>query len=138
MAYCIAVNIALKYCTVQADDTMALVSFPDGTSVGAVPHDTHDYHIVSHRLGYEDDILAYCREHEFAHAFLEERLYDRPSQVLWNLAHGLAVDDRAHAYEELAAQTFQRWLRSNERPITAGVDWIQLKREAIALLDERN
>lgn len=117
---------------------MALVSFHDGTSVGAVPQATTDYHVISHRLGYEDDILAYCREHEFAHAFLEEKLHDRPSQVLWSLAHGLSVDDKTHVYEEIAAQTFQKWLRSAERPITSGVDWIQLKKEAILILEGRN
>jgi hypothetical protein len=130
-------NIQLKYCRIEADDQMALVRFPDGTSVGSTPHDTHSYHVISHRLGYEDDILAYCREHEFAHAFMEEKLHDRPSQVLWNLAHNLPIDDKLHAYEEIAAQTFQKWLRSAERPITSGVDWIQMKKEALQLLEGR-
>lgn len=130
-------NIALAYCTVEANYEYAWVTFRDGCVVTARPHVTEHYHVISHRLGYEDDILAYCREHEFSHAFLEEKLYHRPSQVLWNLAHGLAIEDRVHVYEELAAQTFQKWLRSSERPITSGVDWIGLKREAIALLGER-
>jgi hypothetical protein len=39
------------------------------------------------------------------------------------------------AYEEIAAQTFQRWLRANERPIVSGVDWDRLKAEALELLD---
>jgi hypothetical protein len=121
---------------VTANAEYVTVTFPDGAWVNAVPHDTHHYHVIAHRCGYEDDILAYCREHEFAHAFLEERLHDRPSQVLWRLAHHLPTDDRTHAYEEIATQAFQEWLRTARRPITSGVDWIRLKREALRLLGQ--
>jgi hypothetical protein len=35
----------------------------------------------------------------------------------------------------VAAQTFQRWLRANERPICSGLDWDGLKRDALDLLN---
>jgi hypothetical protein len=34
----------------------------------------------------------------------------------------------------MAAQTFQRWLRANERPILGGVDWDDLKRDALCMM----
>ncbi len=51
----------------------------DGTSYGAVPHDTPHYHVVAHRCGYGDDLLAYCREHEVCHHLLSEWLSRRSS-----------------------------------------------------------
>jgi hypothetical protein len=131
------VRIQLKYCTVEANLVHACVRFPDGSYVNAVPHDSHQYHVIAHRCGYEDDILAYCREHEFSHAFIEQELHNRPSRVLYALAHKRPVNDAEHAYEEIAAQTFQRWLRAGERPITSGVDWISLKKKALELLDTK-
>jgi hypothetical protein len=129
--------VQLEFCTVEKTDWGCCVRFPDGSSCPAVPHDSHHYHVVAHRCGYGDDVHSYCFEHEFAHAFVEERLHRRPSRVLWALAHGGMLSGKDAAYEEIAAQTFQRFLRANEEPIVGGVEWHEMKRDALALLSGR-
>jgi hypothetical protein len=109
--------------------------YDDGATYGAHPHDTSHYHVISHRTGYGDDILAYCREHEAAHHMVSEWIAGGASQVLWPLAHGEPVIEWCATFEEMAAQQFQRWLRANERPIIGGVQWDELKRRALGLLD---
>lgn len=129
-------TIALKHCVIDWTDKGCITYFEDGTSVEshAHPSDFH-YRVISHRTGYQDDVLAYCREHDFAHAFVEQELHDRPSQVLWALAHGKVLNGPQSCYEEFVAQGFQRWLRTNERPILSGVPWDELKAKALELLD---
>jgi hypothetical protein len=128
--------VELKFCTVERDETVVTTRFPDGTSVPAVWH-SQDFHyrVISHRLGYGDDIAAYAFEHEVCHALVEERFYDRPSRVLWALAHGSMLSGKDAAYEEIAAQTLQRWLRANERPILSGIDWDRLKADALRMFE---
>lgn len=129
--------IHLRYCTIETDDWLTTVRFDDGASCEAAPHETLHYRDITARCGYGDDIKAYAREHEFAHAFVEERLHDRPSRILYGLAHGAMMSGPDAAYEEIAAQAFQRWLRGNERPIIGGVNWDRLKAEAMELLNPR-
>lgn len=126
--------IALRYCTLEFPDWGAVTCFPDGTYVNATPHDTHHYHVVAHRLGYGDDILAYCQQHEFAHSFVAQELKNGPSVVLWELAHGRQADRGAVIYEEATAQTFQRWLQAGEMPIISGADWERMRVDARRLL----
>lgn len=128
--------IRLRYASIGWTTFGCVTVFEDGTEAPAVPHDSHHYHVVAHRLGYGDDILAYTREHDFTHSFIEERLHNRPSQVLWHVAHGSPLSGSESIYEELAAQSFQAWLRANQRPIASGIDWDALKRDALAMLDE--
>ena len=109
--------------------------FADGSEASAWPswEDNH-YRVIAHRTGYGDNLLDYCREHDFCHALVEEVLHDRASRVLWALAHGQTLSGPESAYEEFAAQALQRWIRANERPIIAGVDWDGIKLEALSLL----
>jgi hypothetical protein len=127
--------IKLKYASIDFTDWGCRTTFNDGAYADAIPHHTPHYHVIAHRTGYGDDVLAYCQEHEFCHLFLEERLYDRPSLVLTGVATLKMLNGREAAYEEVAAQTFQRWLRANERPICSGLDWDGLKRDALDLLN---
>src|SRR3954469_16634406 len=101
--------IQLKYCTVEWFPFGARTEFPDGSHIESFPHDIPHYHVIAHRSGYGDDLLAYCREHDFFHAFCEEFFNDRASPVLSSLAHGTEVDNSV--YEELMVQTCQRWVR---------------------------
>lgn len=131
--------IVLRFCVIDFTAWGASTHFTDGATVNAVPHDTPHYHVIAHRLGYGDDLLRYCQEHEFCHSFIAERLKAAPSFVLHRLARGDRFDrdprDRGEVlYEELAAQQLQRWLRANERPIVSGCDWDQLKHDALRLL----
>lgn len=127
-------TIALAYCTVEYTDWGCVTHFPDGTQFGAHPHETPHYHVIAHRLGYGDDLLGYCREHEVAHCLIAEWFRDEPSAVLWDLAHGAEPDPITAVHEEVMAQTLQRWIRAGERPILAGVDWDGIKERALDLL----
>ncbi len=98
--------------------------FEDGTSYGAEPRpDTPHYRVISHRLGYGDDMMRFCIEHEIYHHLAAEFLLDRPSSILWLLAHEETPHPINAAQEELLVQTCQRWANCNERPIVGGVDW---------------
>lgn len=99
-------------------------------STEAYPHpDDHHYHVIAHRCGYGDDLLAYCREHELAHALVAQCIgASRPSTVLWHQARMLGpAPVGLSIFEEIAAQALQRWVRANERPILAGADWDAIK-----------
>lgn len=125
--------VTLKYCTIDFTDWGAVTRFPDGSECPSAPHDTHHYHVIAHRCGYGDDILRYCQEHDLAHALIEQEVHNRPSFVLQSLAHGHTPAAELCLYEELAAQTLQRWARTNERPIIGGIDWDALSRQFVAL-----
>jgi hypothetical protein len=125
----------LRFASLKVTDWGCETTFEDGSVVSAWPHDTPRYHVISHRLGYGDFLHRYCVEHEFAHEFVSERLCNRPSIVLWALAHQKQPHLSKAIQEELLAQALQRWLRANEEPIVAGVDWHALKAEALPLFD---
>jgi len=119
--------IMLHHASVRYTEDGCVSHFRDGTFWGAQPHpENPHYHVISHRLGYGDDLLTYAREHEVCHHLVEEFLYDRPSRVIWSLAHGDELSPSGAAYEEMAAMALQRFLRAGERPIVAGVDWDEL------------
>lgn len=121
-------NIQLKHCSVEFNRWGARTHFPDGRFVDAVPdwQGAH-YAVIAHRCGYGDDRLAYCQEHELAHALVCEWLYDDVSDVLWHLAHNDPLTGPEAVAEELLAQTLQRFVRAKERPIVGGVDWDGLR-----------
>jgi hypothetical protein len=107
-----------------------IVKFDHGKPVPAQHHpDDFHYRIIAARCGYQDDTLAYAREHEVAHLVAEEVLFGRPSRVLWGLAHDEPLDPAEAAYEEAMAQMLQRFARANERPIIGpGIDWDAMRR----------
>jgi phytoene dehydrogenase-like protein len=120
--------VQLRFCSLEWTQEGARVVFPSGKEAVAWPHPQNPhYSVISHRLGYGDDLMAYCREHELAHAVIAQELQGAPSHVLFRLAHGLELDSGAALLEEIAAQALQRWARANERPILAGHDWDRLK-----------
>jgi len=128
--------IQIGTATVEYTPDGCVTRYQDGSSYGAQPHDTHHYHVIAHRCGYGDDILAYCREHEVAHHITCEWIVGFPSHVISSLAAGQEPHQGVAVLEEMAAHTFQRWLRAGERPIIGGrVDWDALKARALALLD---
>lgn len=129
--------IGMKYCDIIWTPEGCVTRFPDGAEVEAHPHpEMPHYHVISHRCGYGDDVMRYCREHELAHIFVSERLMNAPSYVLSTLAHGEKQDLGIVLYEEMAAQQMQRWVRANERPILSGANWDNLKRDFLSLLGE--
>jgi hypothetical protein len=126
--------ITLANAVVQFTEQGCVTTFADGASWGALPHDTPHYHVIAHRCGYGDDLLSYCREHEICHLVVEECLHDRPSRILWGLAHGEPIGPAEAAYEEMAAQTLQRFIRAAERPIIGGIDWDGIRDFALTKL----
>lgn len=132
-------TITLKHCMMVWTPEGCDTHFHDGAVAGSCWHDTHHYAIIASRLGYGDDLLAYTREHEFAHNWVAEKLFDAPSAVLWGVAHNAMPTGRQSAYEECFAQTFQRFLRANERPILSGLPKLDAwKAEALDLLSYAN
>jgi hypothetical protein len=127
--------IQIEETRIEFHDWGARTIYPDGCFVDAVPHDIPHYHVISHRLGYADDLLAYCREHECAHELVAQFINGTPSEVLWSLAHGQVESPAVVVKEEILAQTLQRFLRANERPIVSGVKWDALRDYALSILD---
>jgi hypothetical protein len=124
--------VSLKYCVIEPSETGCITYFQDGTCAPAEAHpNLPHYNVVSHRCGYGDNVYAYCREHEACHSIIAEWLFDKPSAVLWAIAHGGMLSGADSVYEELAAQSLQRWVRANERPITSGIRWDDLKDYAL-------
>jgi hypothetical protein len=131
------VKLQLRFCCVEWTREGARVTFPGGCDTQAWPHpEVHHYHVIAHRLGYGDDLLAYAREHELAHAVVAEELMDAPSYVLRMLSRGGVVDPKAAVIEEIAAQTLQRWVRANERPIVADCDWDAMKARFLRYVEQ--
>lgn len=127
--------IRLRFCTIEYTPEGCTTTFDDGASVDATPH-PQDYHYraLCHRLGYQDDALAYCREHDVAHSLVAQWLSGKPSAVLWAKAHGTEPSYAETIMEEIAAQVHQRWWRANERPIIGDCPWDFWKAEALSLL----
>jgi hypothetical protein len=117
--------IRTRFAEVQPADWGCTVTFGDASFCQAQhwPESPH-YRVIAHRCGYQDDTLRYAIEHEVAHLIVEEALHNRPSRVLWGLAHGNPLCPKEAAYEECVAQTLQAFVRANQRPIIGpGIDW---------------
>lgn len=112
--------------------------FNDESVLQSAVENSPHYHVISHRCGYSDDIVRYCFEHDFCHHFVLENILkvDAADGVLHSVANNLPIPPGIAAFEEMATQTFQRWLRANEEPIIGGVNWYNLKKKALALLDK--
>ncbi len=127
----------LRHCTVSFHDTFSWTQFPSGQGYGAVPGKDDSYQTLTRRLGYGDDTLAYCLEHDFLHSFVEQEVYDRPSPILYALAHGLDAPETT-AYEEALVQLFQGFLRAgwDMTATQPGVDWWNIRIKARILLGD--
>lgn len=131
-------RIELQHCAVEFTSWGCITLFrdPKTIEVGAWPHpEMPDYQEVTRRLGYGDDCLRYCQEHEFMHSFLAEWLYGEPSKVLYALARSTLPRKGDSVLEEVTTQVAQRWVRVGERPVVGWCDWDGLKRRALELLD---
>jgi hypothetical protein len=128
--------IRLRFAALDFTLEGAVTHFPDGTSWGALPHDEPHYHALAHRLGYQGDTLAYCREHELAHHVIAEG-FGSHSMVLFALAHGEKPAPMLAAAEESLAMNLQRYVRTNEHPFVDGADWLALRRRFLDLLPDQ-
>lgn len=125
----------LEYSTVSFYQTWAWTQFTTGQGWGSVPHRTTAYRRLTARMGYRRNIIAYCLEHDFLHSYIEQELNDRPSPILYALAHGEPAP-KTTAYEEALVQMFQMFLRSGA-DMTAtqpGVDWWKIRENVRQIL----
>lgn len=127
-----------KLATARIDwtDQGCVTTFPDGRIVESIPHPMMpDYQVITARCGYSQP-MDYCREHDFCHLFLAERLTDTAAaSVLREVSIGRTASPWRASQEEALVMAFQRWLRAGERPIIGpGVDWHGLKADALAAL----
>lgn len=126
--------IALRFCTVEWTPDGCFSRFHDGRAFAAHPHDLPHYHALAFRLGYEGDILRYCREHEVAHHVIGEA-FDQPSLVLWALAHGAEPSAFDAAAEEALAMNLQAYARTSQPPFVDRVDWRQARARFLSVLE---
>lgn len=66
----------------------ALTCFSDGVELKAAPQDDRDYLNRARDLGYGNDALTMCQDHELLHSVVAEMLHAGPSPALWRAAHG--------------------------------------------------
>jgi hypothetical protein len=104
-----ALTYPFQYCTVELypDEQLVVTRFSDGTEAHACPHDTPEYHAHALDKTGRDDIMLYCWQHDLMHVMIGE-MNDRPSAVLWAVAHELPTDTDACVQEEREAMTLQR------------------------------
>src|SRR4051812_10145900 len=88
------------------------IVLPTGQVVHGVPQDTDDYRATAERLGYGDDLLAMCRDHDVLHCRLCAWLKIPTSYCMRDAAGILPEAERALAdAEEEAVMAVQRFMR---------------------------
>jgi hypothetical protein len=109
--------------------------YSDGATLDSYPHlEMPHYYVISHRTGYGDDVMAYCREHDLFHHLVACFFGTISSSVLWRSAHSGDDGPIPAAYEEVLVMTCQKWVRANERPIIGDVNWDAFKAKALGVL----
>jgi hypothetical protein len=88
------------------------ITLPSGDVVLGEPQDTDAYRATARQLGYGDDTLAMCRDHDPLHALLAAWL---GLEVSYSLLDGAGLLDPADAEkaaaEEAAVLAVQRFMR---------------------------
>jgi hypothetical protein len=105
-------TIRLPHAVVDLHPHGAVTHFPvDGSYVEATPWwDDEGYHKQAVDLGYGNDLLAMCQDHELLHSAAAEMLYQKPSEALWRWAHGDRSKKGLGAEEDLVLR-LQRELK---------------------------
>lgn len=134
--------IPLETCTVSFYEFWVWTQFPDGSGYGGYPdytqegwpHFTDDYRAVATLTGY-DDPLRYCLEHDFFHSWVAWRILERPSSVLWALAHN-EPPPLITAHEEALTILAQSYYNGGRMFATSPrVDWASIMKDAKRLLN---
>lgn len=89
--------------------TGTTVILPCGLVVEGRPHDTDAYRATAKEIGYGDDVLALCRDHDALHVALAAWLGLESFAI--RSAAGLDVDAEIAAAEEAAVLATQKFLR---------------------------
>lgn len=88
----------------------AFIRLPSGKIVRCRPQNTGEYHTTAHQLGYGNDTLAMCRDHDPLHAVLCDWLGLGDSFAL-RCAAGLDDESEISAAEEAAVIALQRFMK---------------------------
>lgn len=91
--------------------TGSRIILPDGTIVFGEPHYSESYQETARRLGYGEDVLRLCQEHDPAHAWLADAIGLKESPAL-RAAIGGAVDPAIASADEEATMSLQRFCRA--------------------------
>jgi len=86
------------------------VVLPCGRAIVGYPHNTEEYRRTARRLGYDDDVMAMCADHDPLHQALARFLGIDDSQALLEAA-GLPCDHNIALAEEDAVMAVQRYMR---------------------------
>lgn len=102
--------IALRHCRLRERKFGIETEFPDGSTSANWPPDDDAFMGVVRDCGFAD-ALAYIRDHDLAHAFLAEKMFDAPSPVLWSAAHGGCLGKTESLFEERFVYHWQRYAK---------------------------
>lgn len=86
------------------------ITLPGGQVVEGAPEDTNEYRLTAQRLGYFDDCLAMCRDHDPLHALLCDWL-GLPDSFALRCAAGIDAESSMSAAEEDAVLAVQKFMR---------------------------
>jgi hypothetical protein len=89
-----------------------LAALPGGVGLPSAPHDTDAYRATAQALGYGNDTLWLCHEHDAVHAALADLMALPVSPVLSTAAGHESGTPEQRDLEEQAALAFQRWARA--------------------------
>lgn len=106
--------ISLPTATVEIWPDCVRTTLPGSGQVMAAPEATEEYRARARALGYGDDIMAMCREHEILHSLLACWLGLPESPVLARLAAGNPMDREEMEPEEAAVLALQRLCRQHQ------------------------
>lgn len=109
---------------VNIHDDHVDVVLPDGAVVPAVPHITPEYYSTTSHLGYGEDIMALCVNHEIVHTALCHWLGLKESPTMRSVASFNSQSTSITGSEEDAVMAIQRFAN------LMGVDLVELFRES--------
>lgn len=120
--------VQLKYARVIARIFGCDIVLPEGFQLSCSAQPGSD-HVNTGLTGHTDPI-KYVRERALIHAYLTEKMFDAPSEVLMSAAHtDWECASRSHVWEAKVVFYFQRFMHNRARAPDS--DWVVWKLEAL-------
>src|SRR4051812_9790434 len=108
--------VELKYCNLYETQYGARTIFSDAFETSNWPPDDANFHHIVSDCGFTNS-HSYIVDHDLAHCFLAEKMWDAPSPVLWSAAHGLHLERTASLFEERWVYHWQRFSQGLINPL---------------------
>lgn len=121
-------EVKLKHCRIVPAKWGCTTFFEDGSETSNWPQLGADFEEVAAACGSASKV-SYIREHDLCHALLAEKMFDRPSEVLWRSAHGISSHLSCGDWEEKLVFYFQRFIHQRAR--APEPMWVLWKDEAL-------